>query len=690
MKKMRKYLFENNKYKYYKKLSLNKSFKIRDSNKNAYSFKYPFKNKFKKKKETQYIKGKIIAKIIMNIISLMLFIVAYYYYYLSIEKCLNGETECSQKWNWIKLKVEQLIISTLIIFFLFALIIYKIISKLHLFHFICTFTSFYYYSHSTLFRDHGGLNLIGLFGALFLSIALLFIIKIFFSIFKLKYKYKILTFISLLLFYNILIDPTNCDDWPKGLNNTYIENDKQKYGCQIKFPKKCVYKIIAFTQDINKITRKDCKNKKQNAREKILKFSKSRYIKKNTIKFGFPLTNIKEGRKDGVDELILLYYTSHNLIDMDAALPPKLSRPEYIVDFSKDPLGELILNINYNETLSIERKKLEKNSVPYSENVLVLYVDSISRTNSLRQLKKTLNFFEQFMPYKGKHNEKFPEENFHSFQFLKYHAFEGYTYLNFPILFYGNTNTAADLVRITKYFKKNGYVTAYASDYCAKDNMRTKHYLPKEEMYDHQLLLCDPNKAGVNDVTKRCLYGELNSKKFYSYIEQFWRKYKNNRKFSLVVINDAHEITSEAIKYSDEVFYNFLNSLYNDNLLKNTAVFLLSDHGSAMSGIYYLYEFFRIEIRLPMLYMIINDRKNVDYNQQYSNIYENQQTFITAYDIYNTFGNIIYGDNYTNIPNKTKHKDTPKSPKGKSLFEKINKKQRTPKLYKDMATHICE
>ena len=74
---MRKYLFENNKSKYYKKLSLNKSFKIRDRNKNAYSFKYPFKNKFKKKKETQYIKGKIIAKIIMNIyccILLLLFI----------------------------------------------------------------------------------------------------------------------------------------------------------------------------------------------------------------------------------------------------------------------------------------------------------------------------------------------------------------------------------------------------------------------------------------------------------------------------------------------------------------------------------------------------------------------------------------------------------------------------------------
>ena len=264
------------------------------------------------------------------------------------------------------------------------------------------------------------------------------------------------------------------------------------------------------------------------------------------------------------------------------------------------------------------------------------------------------------------------------------------TYSNFPKLFYGNVHKAVDFVRITKYFKENGYVTCYVSEYCGKDNTRTKHNLTQEEMYDHQLLLCDPNKAGVNDATKRCLYGELNTQKLYSYINQFWRKYPNNRKFSVIVINDAHENTLEPIKYSDQVVYNFLNSLYNDNLLKNSAVFLVSDHGSPIPGLYYLYEFFRIEIRLPMLYMIINDRKNVDYNQQYSNIYENQQTFITAYDIYNTLGNILYGDNYINIPNKTNHTDTAKSPLGKSLFDKIDKKKRKPRAYRDIATHICK
>ena len=61
-----------------------------------------------------------------------------------------------------------------------------------------------------------------------------------------------------------------------------------------------------------------------------------------------------------------------------------------------------------------------------------------------------------------------------------------------------------------------------------------------------------------------------------------------------------------------------------------------------------------------MLFMIINDDKNKDYNQQYFNIHENQQTFITGFDIYNTIANIIYGDDYEKIPYKKKSHDTPK------------------------------
>ena len=157
----------------------------------------------------------------------------------------------------------------------------------------------------------------------------------------------------------------------------------------------------------------------------------------------------------------------------------------------------------------------------------------------------------------------------------------------------------------------------------------------------------------------------------------------------MITLNNAHEGTLESIKYDDEIISNFLNSLYEDNLFKDTSIFLMSDHGCGMASIYYLSDFYKIEIKLAALFIIINDRKNVDYNRQYYNIQNNQQTFITGYDIYNTICHIIYGDNYINIPNKENFHDTPRSPKGKSLFEEINQKERHPKNYENMEIDIC-
>ena len=498
-----------------------------------------------------------------------------------------------------------------------------------------------------------------------------------------------ISFIFLFLFYCLPKNATNCNDWSKGLNNTYIDNDSTKYGCKIKFPKFCSFKIIGFTQDLSKIFHKNCLNKKKNLKENIIRESRSPYINKNTTKFGFPLTNNKDGGKDGIDDSVLRNYTYWNLIDMDKNFSTKFANPEYIVDFSNDPFGELIIKLNFNKTLSIERKKLENESSPYSDNIMIIYIDSFSRANSIRKLKKTLKFFEQFMSYKGGYNKKYPNEYFHSFQFLKYHSFKGATFQNFPKIFYGNYINATDFVRINKYYKMNGYITGFGIDDCNKDNTRTHHNLSEEEIYDHQLTICDPNSEGILIPKIRCLYKNISSYYLLKYIEQFWREYKYNRKFALVVINDAHEGTLEVIKYTDNIIYNFLNSLYDDNLLKASSVLLLSDHGTGMPSIYSLNDFFYIERALPMFYIIINDRKNLDYNQQYFNIHKNQQTLITAFDIYNTIANIAYGNNYNKIDTKTINKDTAKSPFGKSLFENINQKERKPNKYPNMRKDVC-
>ena len=640
--------------------------KENESKQNTEIKKPSSKEKFHKNSSINNILRNNNKKLLINIFALILFTISYHYYYLSLEKCLEGIHLCSKKWNWIIAKIKQLIISVIIIF-----------------------TYFYKYSHSSFYYDHGAFNLIFFFFLTFLFMLFLLIIQLIMCISKTRGKYKLLLSILLLFYYNLLVNPTNCDDWPKGLNNTYIENNNKKYGCKIVFPKNCYYKILQFTQDISRLYMNSCSNKDKSAKQRILKSSKSSHVNKNTMKFGFPLTINKVGRIDDGEDRIIKRYTFKNLLDMDKPLPSGFKKPEYIVDFSKDPYGELIINLNFNNELSKKRKKLEQKTNPYSDNILILYIDSISRANSMRKLKKTVKFFEKFISYKGGYNEKYPNENFHSFQFFKYHSFKGNTPINFPILFYGNKPNVKDFVRMTKYIKQNGYVTCYASDYCNKDNVNTLHNISPSEEYDHQLLMCDPNVLTYNSIIKRCLYGNINSYYLYEYMEQFWRKYQNNRKFSLLLTNDGHEGTLEVVKYTDDIIYNFLNSLFNDNLLKDTTIFLLSDHGSHMPSIYYLYDFYQIERRLPALYMIINDRKNKSYFQQYLNIHENQQTFITGYDIYNTIGNIIYGDYYNNINYKKKSHDTPKSPLGQSLFDKINAKERKAINYSKMDTFVC-
>jgi len=366
----------------------------------------------------------------------------------------------------------------------------------------------------------------------------------------------------------------------------------------------------------------------------------------------------------------------------------KENNPEIVVDFSSNPLGEMNIKLNYNEFLSKERKKLEINSNPYSNNILILYFDSVSRVTSINQLKKTLKFIEQFMPYKGNFNNKYSSENFHSFQFLKYHSFEGYTANNYLKIFYGE-NSGKHVVRITKYLKENGYITALASDFCYRDNTRTFHQMKKDEVYDHQMTICDPNESHWNNMIKRCLYGKINSEHLFEYGNQFWRNYKHNRKFLTIISNDGHEGSLIEIKYTDEIIFKFLNDLFNENLLKDSSILLISDHGESLPSLYYLYDFYQIEYYLPMLYIIINDRKDLSYKEQYENIYKNQQTLITAYDIYNTIGHIIYGDKYKLIKNKTKLKNTAKSPFGKSLFSEINPKSRTPLLY-NITNFICK
>ena len=678
---------ENNEKNNYNSLNNVESLIMKEKEKNNIDF-----NDIIKIKDYNYYKNRILS----FCKSFIIFILIYFFYILSLEGCYEGEDRCSIKIKWIYLKIIEELVSCIFLVIAFQLMLFQLISRLHLIHLVIIFPLFYAYSHGLEFHDHGFFNFFYFFVVFALLMLIVQPLTIIIYCIKKKNINKIVLIIYLLMvliFFNFVYIffvyiPSNCDDWGKGLNNTYIENDIEKHGCQIQYPKRCGDKILKNYQDYTKIRNKDCKTYKlPNPRKEIFRRSDSTYINKDTKRIGYPLIN-----KDpvcfedfGVEINPIYEYFLEHLVDMDndeiLNKNFKGKRPEIEVDFTDNEQGNMIINVEYNQTLSSERKLLEKKAIPYSNNILIIYIDSVSRVNTIRQLNKTMNFIEKFMRYKGGFSKKYPSENFHSFQFFKYHAFLGFTQANFPLIFYARDKLDPRKILITKYLKDIGYITSNVHDTCDRDATRSYHNYTIEEVYDHQFAICDPNDEGVSLTSIRCFYGKKNIEHLIEYTNQFWRKYKDNRKYSIILSNYGHEGTLSVVKYADDVIYNFLNNLFEDNLLKDSSVIFVSDHGAGMPSVYYAYDFYSIEINLPMLYIITNDRKNKSYEEQYEYIHENQQTLVTAFDIYNTIGYLAYGDKYFSIKNKTDLFDTPKSEYGKSLFEKINSKERSPKIY---------
>ena len=247
-------------------------------------------------------------------------------------------------------------------------------------------------------------------------------------------------------------------------------------------------------------------------------------------------------------------FVLENFVDMNNLTLLNLLKdkiPEISVDFSTNINGKINVNLNFNQSLSDERKKLENKNNPYSKNIMILFIDSVSRAYSIRQLKKTLNFIEKFMSFKGNRNNKFPSNNFHSFQFFKYHSHKYYTAGNYPLLFYGNHRNESNR-HSNLYLKNNGFITSYTADTCYNDFTRSLHNFTFDDIYDHIYIICDPNYAGPLPKLY-CYYNKLHVEFMFEYINQFWNKYKDNRKFSLILTIFAHEGSLEKLKYIDKI-----------------------------------------------------------------------------------------------------------------------------------------
>ena len=136
---------------------------------------------------------------------LILFVISYILYFLSLEKCLDGEEICGNNMRWIYKKLVELIVSCELLSFLFATIVFNYSSKLHLIHLIVIFSLFYFYSHGFFFFDHGFYNFAFFIFLFVLNVILILFLKFIIFLFQIKNKLiinKLLLVCLLFLIYN--------------------------------------------------------------------------------------------------------------------------------------------------------------------------------------------------------------------------------------------------------------------------------------------------------------------------------------------------------------------------------------------------------------------------------------------------------------------------------------------------------
>ena len=549
-------------------------------------------------------------------------------------------------WSLIKCVIAGGIVG-FIIFSMYA----KWIFLEHLIYMFIVYNILIYKNFGTDIINHGKYNFI-----LFILSATLFFL-VFLAIYMIyrfsrtiKYLYLIITvfafFLGFLICYNYkhkYEENYSCEKWNMNLNGSYIFEDEKNEKCNLEKIRGLCYmdKIFNFF-DLTFANNIKCENREKNEKENFYAIIKDKSLKNKKI-FGFPSTaNINKEKENNNLNLNntknLQHYIFNNLKSLDNKdfneITSRLNI-ETILDFSnKNTEGELKINLNKNKTLSEERKKISNTNSIY-DNILLIFLSSTSRSHFQRGLPKLSKFISKLMSY-----EPFPTMT--SYQFSKYKNFP-FTMENIINIFYKKENNSQ--INSLKYFKENGYITGQVSDICDK-NMNNKNIIN----WDHEnfVMSCDPNYFNKKEFTvyERCLYGKPISEYMINYAQQFWEKYKENKKYFRMSFNHGNEPTGNVIKYLDEPLYNMLWGLYNHGQLKNTAVIILSEQGNKNGGLYDILGSaeFELEKKYGVFIMLLDWNEKFKNGRYHKNLVKNQNLFVTPYDVHDTLVHLVVGD----------------------------------------------
>jgi len=499
-------------------------------------------------------------------------------------------------------------------------------------------------------EDHGGINRSGFTIIIIVILIACGFVKAFTKLWKYSFKLVallIVVFILLIvIFYKVQVS-NSCRGWNEGLAGHIMINSEHQ--CKTPIPTLCELNIRSNWLNFSKFTSTCDKVKSKFDTEALPDSLKD---KEDLKLIGFPrVEDYLEKIKINQDEY--RNQVRSDFIDMDDPEVPQevKDKTEFIVDISDPENHKLNMTLKPDLQRAEQQRKLRKEIIDkekedgtygsrVDKNMLVIYIDNLSRAHFFRKMPETARWLSQFVDNQ--------ESDYETYQFFRYHSSYYNTLYSNAAMYYGQVEHVDDTSKNAfDSYAKNGYMTGFFKDSCETNAVSIHDLEPHTHRWDHfgGEVTCDYNYdntdfkslsifSGKGSAIRHCLYGKNMHEYQMDYIKQFWAAYPENRKFFRTHFSEAHELTGELVQYIDRDMRDFLQFFLDQNYLEDTMISFVSDHGAhALTlRIAAIPDNSRyIENYYPILFHVTKK----DIPEQAAHFLEvNEQSFIGSHDFY--------------------------------------------------------
>ncbi|XP_058800061.1 uncharacterized protein LOC131669296 isoform X2 [Phymastichus coffea] len=279
---------------------------------------------------------------------------------------------------------------------------------------------------------------------------------------------------------------------------------------------------------------------------------------------------------------------------------------------------------------------------PRQLSVLVVGMDSLSRLNFRRSMPKTLSILKELG----------------AVEMLGYHKVADNTYPNlvpvltglsqeeFEKLCWNNHKKPFDRCPLLwKNFKTKGYRTIFGEDACY---MTTFNYLKpgfRVQPTDYYLRpFCVAAESEIGNTHKLnadlCLGTRLNYAALLHYTRKVAEEFADDPYFGFFW---EASLTHDYIEYpqlADDNYHYFFDYLDKYNLMRNTAVVFMSDHGMRWGSFRQTYQG-RLEDSLPTMFLMTPDWWKKQYSNAWQQLQINSKRLTTPFDFHETLWDIL-------------------------------------------------